>query len=398
MPCTTCIAAMIGVALLFFGFLFSQSLSPSGNIVETEKTVDFSLFGEPHQHDVPARLRKKMVAMLTADVKDADAAAGLLHPAAERSSTKDPMTLDEVTSYLEKFLHELHRVFVERKHSNIWQIWESYEQLVEKTLYKWDQEYLQRMPPRREDGSIFLSLASYRDENCLNTITWAYEKSRNPEKLFVGLVQQNCDAGCHSGLLEDGKMIPAEPDEDCHKVFCESDLGRPHCEAGRVRALHVNETESLGPYAARYFGSKLWYGESWYMQIDAHMTFAQDWDASSLEMLHTAPSRKPIISHYPPPHTVNFTEAKEKAAARLCGPVFASSVLESQIIRLEGLAFYDRTLQKVPKFAPFAAAGYFVAHSGKSYEGVENLFIFISMKLSSLVFVVCMSLHPFQML
>ena len=49
-----------------------------------------------------------------------------------------------------------------------------------------DRDYLQRMPERRDDGSIFLSLASYRDENCLNTIRWAYEKAKNPENLYVG--------------------------------------------------------------------------------------------------------------------------------------------------------------------------------------------------------------------
>ena len=29
--------------------------------------------------------------------------------------------------------------------------------------------------------------------------------------------------------------------------------------------------------------SKLWYGEEWYMQIDAHMMFAQDFDEEIAE-------------------------------------------------------------------------------------------------------------------
>jgi len=127
-----------------------------------------------------------------------------------------------------------------------------------------------------------------------------------------------------------------EPDEDCHKRFCESDVGREHCEKGRVRALHVDEDESLGPYAARYFASKLWYGEQWFMQIDSHMFFRQDWDALSVEMLKKAPSKKPVLSHYPPPDSFNLDQPAPKAAPRLCGPVFATSDLEAQIIRLEG--------------------------------------------------------------
>jgi hypothetical protein len=50
----------------------------------------------------------------------------------------------------------------------------------------------------------------------------------------------------------------------------------------------------LGPYEARFFASKMWYGEQWYMQTDAHMTFAQDWDATSVKMLLAAPSKKPV--------------------------------------------------------------------------------------------------------
>jgi hypothetical protein len=72
------------------------------------------------------------------------------------------------------------------------------------------------------------------------------------------------------------------------------------------------------------------------MQTDAHMTFAQDWDAISVQMLKNAPSKKPVLSHYPPGETANLDAMSTKAASRLCGPVFATSDLESQIIRLEG--------------------------------------------------------------
>ena len=54
-----------------------------------------------------------------------------------------------------------------------------------------------------------------------------------------------------------------------------------------------------------------------------------------------------------------FTEP----ASRLCGPIFATSDLESQIIRLEGASKYDAKQLDVPRFAPFTAAGYFVAHA-----------------------------------
>jgi hypothetical protein len=176
-------------------------------------------------------------------------------------------------------------------------------------------------------------------------------------------VQQNCHHECKSGVLANLSMVAVPPDDDCYKLFCDTDLGKPICAKNQVRVLNIDEPESLGPYAARFFASKMWYGEQWFMQIDAHMTFAQDWDATSIQMLTKAPSEKPILSHYPPAHTIDLNQRKGQPSSRLCGPVFATSDLESQIIRLEGAGVFDHQQLEYPGFAPFTAAGYFVAHS-----------------------------------
>ena len=195
-------------------------------------------------------------------------------PRLMETSDKPPMELDEIIGYLTEWIHTLHDTLSQYKRATYEGIWKAYHDLAVKTLYVWDRDYLSRMPPRRDDGSIFLSLATYRDENCINTIKWAYENAKNPENLFVGLVQQNCHADCKSGILEGGKIEPVEPDQDCYKAFCEGE-GKKYCERGQVRVLDIDEPESLGPYAARYFASKMWYGEQWFMQTDAHMTFAK---------------------------------------------------------------------------------------------------------------------------
>jgi hypothetical protein len=273
---------------------------------------------------------------------------------------KEPMTIDEITSFLSSFLHTLHDTCAAIKKATHREIWKAYHDLTVKMLYPWDREYLTRMPKRRDDGSIFLSVASYRDENCPNTLKWAFEKAKHPERIFVGLVQQNCYEHCRSGVLEGGRMEDVPPDIDCYHEFCTA-----HPEyCPQIRVLHVNETESLGPYAARYFASKLWYGEPWYMQIDAHMTFATNWDEDSIVMLQNAPTKKPVISHYPPGHTSNLDAIKNQPGSRLCGGVFANSDIESQIIRLEGSLGSGAKVLENPRFSGFTAAGYFVAHSG----------------------------------
>jgi hypothetical protein len=158
-------------------------------------------------------------------------------------------------------------------------------------------------------------------------------------------------------------MEDVKPDPDCYLLFCSSDVGKKFCSDGHIRLLRMKESESLGPYMARYFASKLWNGEQWYMQIDSHMTFLQDWDTLSIEMLNKAPSEKPVISHYPPPHTADLVKKADGPAPRLCGPKFATTDLESQIIRLDNSYYYDTVKLETPRFAPFAAAGYLVAHS-----------------------------------
>jgi Glycosyltransferase (GlcNAc) len=184
-------------------------------------------------------------------------------------SYKPPMNLDEIVDYLSNWIHTLHEALAVVKHETYFGIWNAYHDLTVKTLYLWDRDYLERMPLRRDDGSIFLSLATYRDENCLNTVKWAFSKAKNPEKLFIGIVQQNCHADCKSGILTGGGMEDVPPDDDCKKLFCESEEGRELCARGHVRSLDIDEPESLGPYAARYFASKLWYGENWFMQTDS---------------------------------------------------------------------------------------------------------------------------------
>lgn len=327
--------------------------------------------------NVPARLRNlrerhAIVGERLSEVKNGiETVSEILHGHEKQSQSLNhlpPMELDEIVEFLDSFIHSLHETLQHEKHSTHEEIWQAYHDLAVSTLYPWDQEYLKRMPKRRDDDSVFLSLASYRDENCYNTIYQAYNKSTNPEKLFVGLVQQNCHRNCRSGVMSDHSVHDVPPDDDCRELFCKSDLGVSICANKQVRLLDIDEPESLGPYAARFFASKLWYGENWFMQTDAHMTFAQDWDKTSVEMLKAAPSKKPIISHYPPAHTVDLEgDAKDRPASRVCGPIFSCGNVEAQMIRLEG-GGVDRHKLKAPAFAPFTAAGYFVAYADFLHE------------------------------
>ena len=42
-----------------------------------------------------------------------------------------------------------------------------------------------------ENNTIFVSIASYRDDVCPTTLKSLYEMANKPENIFVGICQQN---------------------------------------------------------------------------------------------------------------------------------------------------------------------------------------------------------------
>lgn len=126
--------------------------------------------------------------------------------------------------------------------------------------------------PVRRDDSIFVSIASYRDDECLQTVRDMYTKARFPSKVFVGLVQQNKEAS-----------------EDCQSM-----------EYGQnIRAMTLTHDEARGPCYARYLCSSLWRGETFFFQIDSHTRFEKDWDSTLIEMWRDMKDPKTVFAHYP---------------------------------------------------------------------------------------------------
>ena len=67
----------------------------------------------------------------------------------------------------------------------------------------WDYENRHRFPKPRNDQSIFVSLGTYRDPYCPMTLKSLYANAQHPERLFVGLFQQNCfEKKCRTGVLK----------------------------------------------------------------------------------------------------------------------------------------------------------------------------------------------------
>jgi len=149
--------------------------------------------------------------------------------------------------------------------------------------------------------TIFVSIASYRDSVCNDTVKSMLEAADNKNRVFVGICQQNKDE-----------------DEDCLLSFEESP---------NLKILRIKHTEAKGPTYARYLCSTLWDGEEYYFQIDSHTKFVKSWDTKLINMIKKIKekglSKKPVISHYP--KEITDYENRDKGqynVPRLCKSFF----------------------------------------------------------------------------
>jgi len=259
-------------------------------------------------------------------------------------------------------------------------VWDAFHDATDAALEDDSLNLMKKLYDVREDGSIFISIASYRDHTCGATLKKAFERAKYPEKLSAGIVQQNCvhPTKCMTGTgwANTRQWVKSKgPDPDCAEEFCKSELGRKHCEEGRVRILRLDEIDSLGPFFTRFLNSKLWRGENFYLQIDAHTDFRSHWDESlAAQMRATRSYPFSVISNYPPSGTPSDTRPwsalKEPSApdsdygvpSSLCGCTFETAGGEHMTVRLAQTGRRYRSELGRPRRSLFVAAGFFIAH------------------------------------
>jgi [Skp1-protein]-hydroxyproline N-acetylglucosaminyltransferase len=279
-----------------------------------------------------------------------------------------PPSIKEIQEIMKQYLSELHHKLGELKShkAKATTIWETFLDVTSNTIMKWYDENEVRFEKPRDDGSIFVSLGTYRDPYCPMTLKSIYSQAAHPNKVFVSLFQQNCfEKVCRTGVLAGGEVRDAQTDVNCYDEFCKSPEGQMSnaCHTGQIRVFNVNESESLGPYMARYLGSKFHQGEQYYLQIDSHSEFVSSWDTKLIRMVETAPAALPVISGYPPDSTFKW---RDTPGFRMCDAEFAPEEIEWQIIRLAPSGEYP--LAPEPPYAPYIAAGFLFGPASLLYD------------------------------
>lgn len=307
-----------------------------------------------------------------------------------------------VIAYLQMFISELHKKNEERKKAdgdgNM--VLSNFFGLAEKYLEPFEHLYQgKNIFPLRSDDSIFISVAAFREPLLAQTLDSAFKHAKNPEKLFVGAIVQNCfgtvledgtidtsGTPCKTGpkvlgIDENGKKIVDKedkpPDANGIEVFCAMPEYEKYCKNGQVRVLYMHHMESLGPSMARYYASKLWGGETFVMQIDSHLHFAHHWDAKYVEDIKLTRSfPKSLLSTYPPgfdqykflpkhfrkknPHfnvtAIDSDTVLESPGTRLCGCGIPKDGKDGIVHINQGRSYRGGELR--PTQIPFLGAGF----------------------------------------
>jgi [Skp1-protein]-hydroxyproline N-acetylglucosaminyltransferase len=254
----------------------------------------------------------------------------------------------------------------------------SYFDLTKKEIDPLDNAYRGRtIFPIRDDESLFISLAAFREHLLGKSLMSAFNKAKHPDKLFFGIVVQNCygidGTICQTGVEVIGNdknghpitsISPKPPDANGIDEFCNTPQYKKYCDSGQVRVIYIHDTDALGPQTARYYASKLWGGETYFMQMDAHLEFAPEWDKYYIDEAKASKNYpKTVLSAYPPGfQNYDGAYAGGTPGARLCNCQFSTSPVENHILRISmgGNTPHDAPY---PTQIPFIAAGFFFAHS-----------------------------------
>jgi len=133
--------------------------------------------------------------------------------------------------------------------------------------------------------TIFIGIASYRDYQCRQTLETVFRRAENPRRIRVGVVDQIVvgeDVACND---------PIKP--------CEEDPEQALCKyKDQVDVYTMDAPLSVGPVFARHLDYRLYRGEYYATQSDAHVSFTTNWDTDIIHQLEATHNEMAVLSTY----------------------------------------------------------------------------------------------------
>lgn len=209
---------------------------------------------------------------------------------------------------------------------------------------------------------IFVSIASYRDDQCSDTITNLINHCDRPEHLVICICQQN-------------------------EIFDEDCLARiPKHNGVKIIIERLHHLQAKGPVWARYKIQQHWQGEEYYLQLDSHTRLIQSWDTILKTQLSLLPDPdKGILTQYPNEYTYIKDKSKRNNEihekwdrGKLRGGMYIQKIEKEGFTRIQSDYVGEGGGQRVP-FKSYGWAAGFSFSKGKFVHDVPidpYLFLF----------------------
>lgn len=189
--------------------------------------------------------------------------------------------------------------------------------------------------------TIYVTVASYRDPWCKNSVTTAFSRAVYPERIFVGVSQQNTED-------DEPCVDPNICDEDAEHVLCKY--------RDQIRVNQIDARTATGPVFGRHHADGLYRGEYFAVSIDAHMVFVPKWDIRTIAMWRSIGNEMALITTYP----ADLSKAEKKGLNRvkswvmICAATFERGAIRNNrgMIGLPPFSHRNR-----PILQPFLGAG-----------------------------------------
>ncbi len=123
-----------------------------------------------------------------------------------------------------------------------------------------------------EKEKILIEIASYCDEELLNTVNSAIVQAEYPNRVYFAICYQGDDLDDYYEL----KKI------------------------NNCKLIHLKKSEARGSVYARYLCQSLIDDETYIYQVDSHMRFVKHWDTKIINQLLSLNDKRAILSGYPP--------------------------------------------------------------------------------------------------
>jgi [Skp1-protein]-hydroxyproline N-acetylglucosaminyltransferase len=195
--------------------------------------------------------------------------------------------------------------------------------------------------------TIFVAIASYRDFECRSTVESVFLRAKHPHRIRVAVVDQ---------IVNGEDAICDAPLENCadhpQQALC---LYRD-----RVDVYEMEAQLSIGPVFARHLGYRMYRGEYYATQSDAHVTYTRGWDEDIIRQFESTRNEMAVLSTYLTDIQGSLSEAGD--SLRTTRPIMCNTVYEGGVqgMHLRHASQPERrpAIIGVPQLQPWWAAGY----------------------------------------